>query len=192
MKAFSTLIVGVGGQGTILAGKILGDFAKSKGFDMKVFEVHGMAQRGGGVVSHIRWGEKVYSPVIDPGSADALIAFEPLECLRWIHGLKENGILVCATNKIAPLPVAMGTAKYPQDVLDKIRQKAPQGIFIDSLNEADSLGGARVINILLLGAFAKLAGLDIEAFEDAIKVNIKPEFIGMNIKAFEAGAALVK
>jgi indolepyruvate ferredoxin oxidoreductase beta subunit len=177
MKAFSTLIVGVGGQGTILAGKILGDFAKSKGFDMKVFEVHGMAQRGGGVVSHIRWGEKVYSPVIDPGSADALIAFEPLECLRWIHGLKENGILVCATNKIAPLPVAMGTAKYPQDVLDKIRQKAPQGIFIDSLNEADSLGGARVINILLLGAFAKLAGLDIEAFEDAIKVNIKQNFI---------------
>lgn len=192
METFSTLIVGVGGQGTVLAGKILGDYAKSRGFDMKVFEVHGMAQRGGGVVSHIRWGEKVYSPVIDQGSADALIAFEPLECLRWIHGLKESGILVCATNKVAPLPVAMGTAKYPPDVIDRIRQKAPQGIFIDALNEAKNLGGARVINILMLGVYAKLAGLDIEAFNDAIKTNIKPEFVEVNIKAFEAGAALVK
>ena len=136
----SVLIVGVGGQGTLLAGRLLGEYAKAKGLDAKVSEVHGMAQRGGSVVTHVRIGENVASPLIDVQSADVLLSFEPVEALRALEMLKPGGMLICDESQVPPIAVNMGTAAYPKDVKEQVAAYTDRYIFVDATGIARELG----------------------------------------------------
>lgn len=184
---YNLLIAGVGGQGTLLAGKIMGAYAQQMNMDVKVSEVHGMAQRGGGVVTQVRFGESVDSPLVGEGQADAIIAFEPLEMLRWVHYLKPGGVAVCTRDEVMPLSVAMGNAVYPEDVEAQIEARAEGTRFINALAEAEKCGTARAMNVVLLGAFAKLAKLDESAMEKALEACVKPQFLNVNLRALRRG-----
>lgn len=186
-KALNILLVGVGGQGTILASKILTEVAQTQGYDVKMTEIHGMAQRGGSVVTQVRIGEKVHSPLIEPGQADYVVAFEQLEALRWLNYLSPTGKVVVNSQKIIPMTVITGTATYPTDVLERIQQLAPEAIIIDALGVAKQLGNMRVVNVVLLGAMAK--GMDIprEEWLGALERTVPARFLDLNRRAFQAG-----
>lgn len=188
------LIVGVGGQGTLLAGKILGEYANLCGLDAKVSEVHGMAQRGGCVVTHVKMAQTVYSPLIEAGQADALLAFEPVEALRWIHMLKRDGFLVSSSEKVQPLSVTMGTASYPDDIEDRARAHTGCVRFIWAGKLAQIAGTARAANVVLLGVLTHLMGLSEPMMLEAIIKSVKPATAAINEKAFALGlqAALEK
>ena len=187
MSVKNILIVGVGGQGTLLASKLMGKCFMNIGYDVKVSEVHGMSQRGGSVVTYVRYGEKVYSPVIEKGEADIIISFEQLESARWLPYLKKGGVLISSTQRIDPMPVIMGKAEYPEDILSKIREKGVELVELDALGLALEAGTAKCANIVLLGAAVRFLGIDKEMWVDIIKSTVPPKTIDVNLKAFELG-----
>ena len=187
MRDLDILIVGVGGQGTVLASKICGFVAEAAGMDVKLSEIHGMSQRGGSVVTHVRMGKKVYSPLIAEGKADIILAFEELEALRWLSFLKPDGKVVLNTQKILPMPVIVGKAEYPKSVVAELKDMRIDTYACDATGIAYDLGNSRAANLVLIGNLAKQIGLDKGIFLDAIRAIVKPKFIDLNIAAFEAG-----
>ncbi len=187
MKSINILIVGVGGQGTLLASKLMGKIFIDGGYDVKVSEVHGMSQRGGSVVTYVRAGEKVFSPVIDLGEADVMISFEALESARWLPYLKIGGTIISNTAKIDPMPVIMGNAEYPENVLGRIENAGVNVISADALSLAEEAGSAKAVNIVLLGIAAKVLELDYDECIAAIRATVPQKTIEINEKAFNMG-----
>ena len=185
MDTKNILIVGVGGQGTLLTSRILGNIALNKGYDVKLSEVHGMSQRGGSVVTHVRYGEKVYSPLVEIGKADIILSFEKLEALRWVHFLKKDGIMIVNAQEIDPMPVITGAANYPDDIEEQLNVLCDKVTFIDSLNQARELGNFRVANTILLGELYNHLEFSIEEWEEAIKGTVPAKTIELNTKAFK-------
>ncbi|MCL2618923.1 MAG: indolepyruvate oxidoreductase subunit beta [Defluviitaleaceae bacterium] len=184
------LLVGVGGQGTILAAKILTLGLMEAGYDVKMSEIHGMSQRGGAVSSHVRYGAKVYSPVIERGSADVLVSFEQMEALRWLDYMRPDSTAVVNSQSINPVPVLVGKALYSDKILDEICAKV-RATVLDATAEALALGNARALNILLVGAAAKIMKLDDIDWNGILAKNVKPAFVEINQKAFARGQELV-
>ncbi len=181
------LIVGVGGQGTILASRVLSGVIQKMGLDVKVSEIHGMAQRGGSVVTQVRYGQEVASPIIPEGEADIILAFEKLEALRWLPYLKATGSILINDQRIDPMPVIMGAAEYPVDALDTIRNLRENVIIIDALKIALNAGNPKAVNVVLLGLLSKYLQINKEYWLEALKENVPAKFLDANIKAFEAG-----
>ena len=186
MKTTSIMIVGVGGQGTLLASKLLGNVLIQQGYDVKLSEVHGMSQRGGSVVTYVRYGEKVYSPVIDQGEADYILSFELLESARWISYLKKGGTLITNTHQTPPMPVITGAAVYPENIAEKLSEKA-HVIALDALTLAEQAGSAKAVNVVLIGLLSKLLPFPEEAWQKAIDETVPAKFLELNRKAFELG-----
>ena len=176
----------MGGQGTLLASRILGHMALSLGHDVKVSEVHGMSQRGGSVITYVRMGEKVYSPMIEQKGADYVLAFEELEALRDLPYLKDGGTLVVNTQHILPLPVIIGAAKYPENILETLRARADV-VALDALPMAEAAGNARAVNVVLLGALARRLHFDKALWLDALRACVPARFLESNLLAFESG-----
>ena len=187
MKTTSVMIVGVGGQGSLLASKLMGRLLIDEGYDVKVSEVHGMSQRGGSVVTYVRFGEKVYSPIITEGEADLIISFEKLEAARYASFLKKGGRVVVNTQQIDPMPVIIGAATYPENVLDELVAKGVRVEAMDALALAEKAGSAKAVNIVLMGRVAKDFGIPYEKWITAIENTVAPKFIEMNKKAFDLG-----
>lgn len=181
------LIVGVGGQGTLLASKLMGKAFMERGYDVKVSEVHGMSQRGGSVVTYVRYGDKVYSSLIEKGEADILISFEQLEAARWLSWLKPGGILITSTQQIDPMPVIMGNAEYPDGILEEIRSKIERVIAVDAMQLAMEAGSAKATNVVLLGVAARYLGFEEEQWLDVIRSTVPPKTVAVNEKAFALG-----
>lgn len=186
----SILLVGVGGQGTILASKLLTTGLMEAGFDVKMSEIHGMSQRGGSVSSQVRYGDKVESPVIELGGADILVSFEKMEALRYLNYLKPNGKVVVNDFEIGSMPILSGKVDYPKNALEILQDKA-ETIVIDAAQEAKKLGNSKVMNVIILGTIIKAMGLEDIHWEDIIKNNVKEKFVDINIKALEVGKSLV-
>ena len=186
METKNIMIVGVGGQGTLLASKILGHVLLSQNFDVKVSEVHGMSQRGGSVVTYVRYGEKVYSPVIDKGEADAIVAFEKLEAMRYAHFLKKDGVLIVNDQEIAPMTVVTGNAVYPDGIIGKLKEKY-NVIDIDAMEKARELGNTRCFNVIILGVAARSMDFSKEQWLKVIADTVPQKTIEINQKAFIAG-----
>ncbi|PKK40625.1 Indolepyruvate oxidoreductase subunit IorB [Clostridiaceae bacterium JG1575] len=186
----SILLVGVGGQGTILASKLLTLGLMEAGYDVKMSEIHGMSQRGGSVSSQVRYGEAVASPVIERGGADMLVSFEKMEALRWLSYLKPQGKVVVNNFEISPMPVLAGKVPYDKTILEQI-QGAAQTTVIDAAKEAEALGNPRVMNIILLGTIVKAMGLEDIHWNDIIAKNVKPAFVAINQKALAHGMTLI-
>jgi len=187
METKNILIVGVGGQGTLLASKLMGKYFTEKGYDVKVSEVHGMSQRGGSVVTYVRYGEKVFSSVIEKGEADIILSFEQLEGARWLPYLKKGGVLITGTQKIDPMPVIMGKAGYSENILEKLSEKGVKVIPVDALTLALEAGSAKSANVVLLGAAVKLLGIDKDEFAEIVRSSVPPKTVEANLKAFESG-----
>ena len=183
----NVMIVGVGGQGSLLASKLLGRLLVDEGFDVKVSEVHGMSQRGGSVVTYVRFGDKVYSPVIENGEADFIVSFEKIEAARYVQNLKKDGTIIVNTQQIDPMPVIIGAAQYPDAIIDEMKQKGVQVDAIDALSLAQEAGSAKACNIVLMGRLAKYFEIPKEKWIAAIEKSVKPQFVEMNKKAFELG-----
>lgn len=187
MKTMNMMIVGVGGQGTLLASKLLGRMLLSKGFDVKVSEVHGMSQRGGSVVTYVRWGDKVYSPIIDKGQADIILSFELLEAARWTEYLKPDGKIITNTQQINPMPVITGAAEYPQGLEEKMKAAGIQLDAVDALSLAEQAGSSKAVNIVLMGRLSKWFDFSEEEWLKAVEESVPPKFLEMNLKAFRLG-----
>ena len=187
MKTKNVMIVGVGGQGTLLASELLGRLLLKKGYDVKVSEVHGMSQRGGSVVTYVRYGEKVYSPVVDKGEADFIISFEMLEAARWVEYLKKGGTIVTNTQEINPMPVIIGAAEYPQNLAEKIAEKGINIEAFDALSLAEEAGTSKAVNLVLLGRISKYFDFTDEEWMDAIEKSVPAKFLELNKKAFSLG-----
>ena len=187
MKTVSVMIVGVGGQGSLLASKLLGRLLVDEGHDVKVSEVHGMSQRGGSVVTYVKFGEKVYSPIITDGEADIIISFEKLEAGRYAKYLKKDGKIVVNTQQIDPMPVIIGAAQYPENVLDELTSKGVSVDALDALSPAEEAGSVKAVNIVLMGKAAKYFDIPKERWITAIENTVAPKFVEMNKKAFELG-----
>ena len=187
MKTVSIMIVGVGGQGTLLASKLLGRLLMGEGYDVKVSEVHGMSQRGGSVVTYVRYGDKVYSPVITEGEADFIIAFEKLEAARYVSSLSKEGKIIVNTQQIDPMPVIIGAAEYPSDVLEKISAGGVTVDSLDALSIAEQAGSTKAVNIVLMGRLARYMSIEKEKWIEAIKNTVPEKFKEMNLRAFEHG-----
>ena len=183
----SVMIVGVGGQGSLLASKLLGNLLTNEGYDVKVSEVHGMSQRGGSVVTYVRYGEKVYSPIVTKGEADVIISFEKLEAARYASFLKEGGKLVVNTQQIDPMPVIIGAATYPEKVLDELSDKGVSIDALDALSLAEEAGSSKAVNIVLMGKAAKYFDIPYERWIAAIENTVAPKFVEMNKVAFDLG-----
>ena len=187
MKTTNVMIVGVGGQGSLLASKLLGRLLIDEGYDVKVSEVHGMSQRGGSVVTYVRFGEKVYSPIITEGEADFIISFEKLEAARYAKYLNKEGLIVVNTQQIDPMPVIIGAAEYPVDVLDELKAKGLKVEALDALSLAEQAGSSKAVNIVLMGNVAKKFGISYDKWITAIENTVAPKFVEMNKKAFDLG-----
>lgn len=188
MNKTNILIVGVGGQGTLLASVLLGNLALSKGYDVKLSEVHGMAQRGGSVVTHVKISEEgVASPLIEEGDADVIIAFEELEAYRWLPYLKKGGAMYVNTQQWLPMPVVLGQAEYPADIMKTLEEKASAVKAFDALKIAEDCGSVKAVNVVLLGAASKDLPFEADAWIKVIEENVKPKFVELNKKAFEMG-----
>ena len=187
METKNIMIVGVGGQGSLLASKLLGHLLMSQGYDVKVSEVHGMSQRGGSVVTYVRYGEKVYSPVIDKGEADYIVSFELLEAARWLPFLKKDGQIVTNTQQIDPMPVITGVAEYPEDLVNKLKATGAKVDALDCLSLAEEAGSSKAVNIVLLGRLSHYFDLPEEAWMKSLEANVPAKFLEMNKKAFELG-----
>jgi indolepyruvate ferredoxin oxidoreductase beta subunit len=186
-KTTNVLIVGVGGQGTLFAGKVIGEVAEKSGLDVKQSEVHGMAQRGGSVVTYVRIGEKVVSPLIEKGEADVIVAFEQLEALRWIEFLKPGGTVIVNEQRVSPMPVIIGAAKYPDNIWERLNDAGLKPIRLDAVEVARSVGNAKAVNIVLLGVLARHLKLDRSLWEAAVKEKSPAAAIRANLAAFSAG-----
>ena len=187
MAVTSIMIVGVGGQGTLLASKILGSVAVSQGYDVKLSEVHGMAQRGGSVVTYVKYGDKVFSPIIAPGGADIILAFEELEASRWANYCKKDGTLIVNTQKIDPMPVVTGAKKYPVESTNQLAQNQIRFITVDALSLAKQAGTVKAVNVVLIGVLAKSSDIGKEIWLECIRNTVPEKFLEMNLKAFELG-----
>ena len=187
MKTKNIMIVGVGGQGSLLASKLLGRLLLTRGFDIKVSEVHGMSQRGGSVVTYVRFGEKVYSPVIDKGQADYIVSFELLEAARWTEYLKPGGKIIVNTQQINPMPVVIGAAEYPQNLVEKMSQAGIDVDAFDALSLANEAGSSKAVNLVLMGRLSKYFDFTEEEWLTAIEASVPPKFLEMNKKAFCLG-----
>ncbi len=185
----SILLVGVGGQGTILASKLLTIGLMAAGYDVKMSEIHGMSQRGGSVSSQIRYGEKVESPVIEAGGADILVAFEKMEAMRWIDYLKLDGKVIVNDYEINSMPILSGKIDYPKGIIDELSSKA-QTIVINAAGHAEQLGNSKVMNIILLGAIIKTMGLEHIDWEKIARENIKASLVDINLEAIKKGQVL--
>ena len=187
MKTQNIMIVGVGGQGSLLASKLLGRMLLQKGYDIKVSEVHGMSQRGGSVVTYVRFGDKVYSPVIDKGEADFIVSFEQLEAARWTEYLKPGGKIVVNTQKISPMPVITGVAEYPQGLTEQMTTAGLDVDAIDALALAEQAGSAKAVNIVLMGHLSRYFDFAEEEWMDAIEKSVPAKFLELNKTAFSLG-----
>ena len=192
MSTKNIMIVGVGGQGTLLASRILGNAIISKGYDVKVSEVHGMSQRGGSVVTYVKFGDVVHSPIIDKGEADIILAFERLEAYRALPWLKKGGVMIVNDQQINPMPVITGAADYPENILGKLVEAGDNFgfdnmIFIDALRLAREAGNAKAVNVVLIGKLAKNTEISYEEWVEAIKATVPPKFLEVNLKAFDLG-----
>lgn len=180
------MIVGVGGQGTLLASRILGNAVIALGKDVKVSEVHGMSQRGGSVVTYVKFGEKVYSPIIDKGEADIVLAFELLEAYRALPYVKKGGQMIVNTQKINPMPVITGAASYPDGIEEKIASETAL-CAVPALSLAKEAGNARAVNVVLIGVMARSTDIPYEHWVETIKATVPEKFLDVNLKAFELG-----
>jgi indolepyruvate ferredoxin oxidoreductase beta subunit len=189
-RVYNVLIVGVGGQGIILASDVLGSVAARHGYDVKKNEIHGMAQRGGSVSSHVRFGKIVSSPIIKMGDADVLLSFEQIETLRYFPFLSENGQVIVNNQKILPPAVFTGQQEYPPDVLEQIRQKAPNTIIVDGPSVAKNIGNPRVLNVIFLGVLSKFLDIPLEIYEQTLRETLKPKLVDINIRAFNEGRSM--
>ncbi|NLW90155.1 MAG: indolepyruvate oxidoreductase subunit beta [Syntrophomonadaceae bacterium] len=186
----SILIVGVGGQGTLLTARILAQVAVQLGNDVKVSEVHGMAQRGGSVVSQVRYGKKIYSPIIPLGGADIILAFEKLEAARWLDYLKKDGMVIINDDRVDPLPVMSGKVKYPETIAEKVKQKVDNTIVVNATDVAVACGNVKAANVVLLGVLTAAANLPADEVETAIRAMVPAKALDVNIKAFHEGSKL--
>ena len=187
MKNVNIMIVGVGGQGTLLASRILGNAILSLGYDVKVSEVHGMSQRGGSVVTYVKYGEKVYSPIIDKGDADLILAFELLEAYRALPWLKIGGKLIVNDQQINPMPVIIGAAQYPENLLEKMNAAGLDVDALDALSLAEAAGSSKAVNIVLMGHLSRYFDFTEEEWLEALEQSVALKFLEMNKKAFALG-----
>jgi len=187
METKNVMIVGVGGQGSLLASKLLGRLLLTKGYDIKVSEVHGMSQRGGSVVTYVRFGDKVYSPVIDKGQADYIVSFELLEAARWTEFLKPGGKIITNTQQINPMPVIIGAAEYPENLVQKMVDAGIDVDAFDALTLANEAGSSKAVNLVLMGRLSRYFDFTEEEWLAAIEASVPPKFLEMNKKAFSLG-----
>ena len=187
MKTQNIMIVGVGGQGSLLASKLLGRMLLQKGYDIKVSEVHGMSQRGGSVVTYVRFGDKVYSPIIDKGEADFIVSFEMLEAARYTEFLKPNGKIIANTQQINPMPVITGAAEYPAELEAKIKSAGADLVAVDALSLAEQAGSSKAVNIVLMGILSKYFDFTEKEWLEAIENSVPVKFLELNKKAFALG-----
>ena len=187
METKSVMIVGVGGQGSLLASRLLGNVLLAQGYDVKVSEVHGMSQRGGSVVTYVKYGDKVYSPFIEKGEADAVISFEMLEAARCLPYLKKGGKLITSTQQIDPMPVITGAAQYPEGLAEKIKAAGVELIAVDALSLAEQAGTAKASNVVLMGVFSAITDYPEELWQKALEQCVPAKFLDLNKKAFELG-----
>ena len=187
METKNVMIVGVGGQGSLLASKLLGRLLMSRGYDIKVSEVHGMSQRGGSVVTYVRFGDKVYSPVIDKGQADFIVSFELLEAARWTSYLKPEGKIIVNTQQINPMPVIIGAAEYPENLVQKMVDAGLNVDAMDALSLAEQAGNAKAVNLVLMGRLSRYFDIPEEEWMAAIEQSVPPKFLELNKKAFTLG-----
>ena len=187
MNQKNVMIVGVGGQGTLLASRILGNAVINQGYDVKVSEVHGMSQRGGSVVTYVKYGDKVYSPIIDKGEADFIVSFEKLEAARYASYLKKGGKIIVNSQEIDPMPVITGAAEYPKAALEKLSEQGIEVDCIDALAPALEAGSAKAVNIVLMGRLSKYLSISEDKWLTAIEQSVKPRFIDLNKEAFKLG-----
>ena len=188
METKNMMIVGVGGQGTLLASKLLGRILLSKGYDVKVSEVHGMSQRGGSVVTFVRWGDKVYSPVIDKGESDYILSFEILEAARWAEYLRAGGTIIANTQQIDPMPVITGNASYPEGLSEKLKAMGIRLDAFDALSLAVEAGSAKAVNLVLMGRLSKYFDFSEADWMQAIEESVPEKFLQINKTAFSLGA----
>lgn len=186
MAVKNIMIVGVGGQGTLLTSRILGGLALGAGYDVKLSEVHGMAQRGGSVVTYVRYGEDVAEPIVEEGCADVLIAFERLEAKRYAHFLKKDGVIIVNDQRIDPMPVITGAAEYPEGIIEELSSKY-KVYSIDAMEKAKEIGNTRTFNVIVLGMAAKHMDYTVEQWEDVIRNTVPAKTVDINLKAFHAG-----
>ncbi len=191
MRTHNILLSGVGGQGTITAAKLLTTGLMNAGYDVKMSEIHGMSQRGGTVLSQVRYGDEVQSPVIEPGTADLLVAFEEMEAMRYLNYLKKDGTCVVNETQIWPMPVVIGSVKYPQGILDEVEKKVALKK-VPASELAEQIGNPKTMNVILLGAIVQSMNLEHIDWEKIIRENIKPQFHDINIEAFKRGLELSK
>ena len=189
-ETFNVMIVGVGGQGTLLASRILGNITTSCGYDVKISEVHGMAQRGGSVVTFVRYGEQVAEPIVEEGQADVLIAFERLEAMRYAHFLKKGGTIIVNDQRIDPMTVVTGAMEYPENIIENLSAKY-NVISVNAMAEAEKLGNTRVFNTIILGLTATKMEFEKETWIETIKAIVPPKTVELNLKAFETGYNMV-
>lgn len=189
-KTTSVLLVGVGGQGTILASKVLSEGLLAFGYDVKMSEIHGMAQRGGAVSTHVRFGQRVFSPVISKGEADLLVAFEKMEALRWLQYLSPGGKLIVNNHEIFPMPVILGQTEYPSRLEESLSKLVPGALVVEGTKTAEDLGNPRVMNMVLLGAAAKSLGLEGRDWRATLTAWVPSRVLEVNEKAFAAGMNL--
>ena len=188
METKNIMIVGVGGQGSLLASKLLGRLLLTKGYDIKVSEVHGMSQRGGSVVTYVRFGDKVYSPIIDKGEADFIVSFELLEAARWTEYLREGGKIVTNTQQINPMPVITGATTYPEHLVEAMEKAGLDVDAFDALKLAEEAGSSKAVNIVLMGRLSRyFPDIPEEEWHAAIAESVPPKFLEMNQKAFTLG-----
>ena len=188
METKNIMIVGVGGQGTLLASKLLGRMLLTAGYDVKVSEVHGMSQRGGSVVTYVRWGDRVYSPIIDKGEADFIVSFELLEAARWTEYLKKGGRIVTNTQQVNPMPVITGAAAYPEHLVEKMQKAGLDVDAFDALKLAEEAGSSKAVNIVLMGRLSRyFPDIPEREWHDAIAESVPAKFLEMNQKAFNLG-----
>lgn len=188
MSVQNVMIIGVGGQGTLLASRILGNLAICEGYDVKVSEVHGMSQRGGSVVTYVRYGDRVYSPIIEKGGADIILAFELLEAYRALPYLKKGGRLIVNTHKMDPMPVITGAMEYPKDILEKLCACADVTA-LDALTLAHQAGNGKAVNVVLIGRMARDTGIEREKWIETIRSIVPEKLLDVNLKAFDLGYA---
>ena len=187
METKNVMIVGVGGQGSLLASKLLGHLLLEQGYDVKVSEVHGMSQRGGSVVTYVRYGKRVNSPIIDRGEADFIVSFELLEAARWLPWLKPDGQIVTSTQQIDPMPVITGAAAYPENLVEKMKSAGAKVDALDCLALAGQAGSSKAVNIVLLGRLSHYFDLPGEAWEKSLEAVVPPRFLETNKRAFALG-----
>lgn len=191
-KVTNILIVGVGGQGTLLTSRIIAKVAVQMGYDVKVSEVHGMAQRGGSVVSQVRYGDKIYSPIIKKGDADIILGFEKIETARWLDYLKPDGMVIINNERVNPLPVMSGKVKYPDQIHEKIARLIPRTFIVNATEIAAEAGNSRAANVVLVGMLSEAIQIPAREVESAIRDFVPAQALEVNLKAFQEGRKLVQ